>query len=748
MPRQLLNRLKRFLDQDIAVRVMALEGVVRADDHVPPPPPPDAPDPPDPPIVRNTVAHWPAGDNGQFGSQINNLQSIVIHETSGWPSYASANNMEGIHNCLHLEYKWKTPAAPGVPHWEDNRGVGSQYFIEPNGTIFTLIGEHDFAGDPRVTWHARPMNYYSIGIENADTGDSGVVPGGDPRWLALSGEAEDLTGMKAYLVLHPTDHEDAVPIWLAQFPQQWNGARWVARPGAGPAYGGSGDILDGANPATERRLARNPKWKNMLFSERDIRSLVLLTRLLAEQNGVPRNFPLLPYLQFETGDRTNAEFIRRLILTDQQRDAIAVRLGTSTAELQANGAAFRAWHQANHANVWRRYFGRRLGGDQRPDTPCFRGILSHAINGDHPCPGPLFDWHRFAREVWDWWWAPFDTDAVSASTARRPYQQARGDTTLREYYFDASGTPADYNRLREPLRGPLGEPLGLSDRFALPLATPIYAVANGVVVAARMALSNDPASSGFLLVRHEVFHRGAGGRIDYDLEPTCVWSLTYCLDNAGFDIPAPPPAQPAAIPAANPDWLNRFVIRLRETELAVQANTPRADAHTSRLGRGWAHQPSGEGHRLTTGAEIEADAQEYRRLASDLLAGKVALFPLESPMAPTPVRVCLGDFLGLPNRMPSNQQGIQVSLFSEELLGVPGARYREVAASTEAWWAKAREHLRQEGAAEANLPATGLAWHYDLTDFLYWINADITWPSERQKHGGPVTDRPLSRTVF
>src|ERR1700739_844632 len=98
-----------------------------------------------------------------------------------------------------------------------------------------------------------------------------------------------------------------------------------------------------------------------------------------------------------------------------------------------------------HARVWSRFFGVDGG---RVSTPCFRGIISHLINGGHRCPGPLFDWHRFAREVWDWWWYPFDFKEMSPptpETKRRPYQQARGNTPLVEYYFDANGTAADYN---------------------------------------------------------------------------------------------------------------------------------------------------------------------------------------------------------------------------------------------------------------------------------------------------------------
>src|SRR5262249_11821266 len=77
----------------------------------------------------------------------------------------------------------------------------------------------------------------------------------------------------------------------------------------------------------------------------------------------------------------------------------------------------------------------------------FPGLHGHGCAGattngmdDHTsCPGPLFDWHRFAREVWDWWWYPFDfNDAFTAtSTTRRPYSATPApgiDTPLVEYF--------------------------------------------------------------------------------------------------------------------------------------------------------------------------------------------------------------------------------------------------------------------------------------------------------------------------
>ena len=213
--------------------------------------------------------------------------------------------------------------------------------------------------------------------------------------------------------------------------------------------------------------------------------------------------------------------------------------------------------------------------------------------------------------------------------------------------------------------------LSPTERFVLPIGTRVYAMANGVVVAAQFALSNNPASSGFLLVRHEVFHHGAANRIDYDLAPAFVWTLIYFLDNAGFSIPAAPPAAAGATSGANPDWLNRFIMRLRECELAVQYHN--ANAANAALTRGWAHNPSGAGPRLATGQEIEQDATAYRALANDLQLGRPVLFPLEANPVPTPVRVILGDFLRFPNRMAQNQDGIRIEIFSNAELDVPNS---------------------------------------------------------------------------
>lgn len=700
--------------------------------------------------------HWPAG---VFGDPMGAIQCIMIHETSGTPSYAGNETFVGRYSCTVTQ----------------DLGIGPQYFIEPNGTAFTLIGEQNLANAPRQTWHGGwpgehiDMNPYALGIENADIGDSSVSPGNGtgPHWWQLSTQSEDLTGMKLYLALFPDQQQDAVLIWIARFAQEWvqlpapppppppaqpPPPQFALRAGVRPGFQGPGDIADGANPATDRHIARPRAWRNMLFTERNFRSLVLLCRLLTEQNGLPRNFPLLPYASADQ-DWTNVAVFRKLILAEQRRDEIAVQLGTTTASLQANAPQLAQWYQPRAKQTWSRLFGAIPGQGPSPGhphgvasvpvTPCFRGILAHSMNGGHPCPGPLFDWYRFAREIWDWWWYPFDFEAAGASTAMRPYFQARHNTPLVDYYYDAHGTADNYNGLLQRVT--------IEETFTLQQQTPIYAMANGVVVAARLADALS-TTSGFLLVRHEVFHRAANNRIDYDHPPTFVWTLINFLNNPQFNIPAAPPALAAATPAGNPTWLNRFIMRLRECELAVQFHTAHAAASEA-LRNGWGHNSSAPGPRSSVGQEIERDAAAYRAIADDLTAGRVARFPLEATTDTTPVRVCLGDFLGYPSATASGPQGVQIEIFSKVQLPVPFAAQRVVSTRTESWWADVTAALRHEATVDADLPADGMVWHYHTTDFLAWING-ITWTSEWEKYGvtaggvpAPAPARPQTRIV-
>jgi hypothetical protein len=693
--------------------------------------------------ASNTVAHWPGRP---FGDAISAVKSIIIHGTSGWPSNASANNFRDLFRSLNY-LDW----SEGIHRWVDKRGIGPQYFVDPNGTAFNLIGPEDFVGDPRLTWHAEEMNSLSLGIENSDVGDSGAIPGPagtGPYWWQLSTATEDLTGMKAYILFHPGGTQrDAIIIWFARFPN----------------FAGSGDIT---GTGTRTVLSTEfGNWRKTLFTERNYRSLVLLCRQVAEEVGMPRNFPLFPYLtrEHDVGDHT---LFRKLILADQLCDEIAVKLGTTTNAIQANDQAYIDWYHGQDYTVpapdgvhtearnryWTRFFGAKPG-HAGAETPCFKGFLTHAINGGHPCPGPLFDWHRFAREMWDWWWYPFDIVSVPVGAANipstiRPYRQARRTTPLIEYYFDATGVPGDYNGLHAPTP-PLGS---LAERFLLPNTTPIYALANGVVVAARIPNATTPASKGFVLIRHEIFYRTVANstQIDYNQPPAIVWTLVSFLEMTG--------ARLDQVVPENPDWLNRFIVRLKEAELATAFWT--TNATTASINSGFMHAPSSQNPRFATGLEIGQDATAYRAIADDLAAGNVAVFPLDVLITPTPVRAILGDYLGRAGTLPASldgspaQTGIQIEIFSKVKLDVPGAINMAVSAANEDWWKTATAAVRHESTTAHDLPADGMSWQYSTTLMLEWINT-ITWKSEWLKYDVKFPDgtpmqapvRPATRII-
>ncbi len=689
MPSELLNRLQPFL------RVSTAHSVMNAE-----------------PNAANQPTHWPFSPNGvrsNFGDVMATVHSIVIHETSGWPSYQSANNFVDRYTCRVAR----------------NQGIGPQFYVDGSGTTFQLIDTNP----RRLTWHASFLNGIAFGIENGDIGDeAGIRPPGG-HWRALTtkpANQDDLAGAKVFAVVHPTGDEDVIPIW---FPTA--------------NYRGPGDLT-------------HVGGFRMLFTEANYRTLVLLCRYLAEELGIPRNFTVLPYEDREANLNNVANF-RKIVLADERAEMITQMFGRTIEEFTANAPALANWYRGQvsvrdpvhrmrgkvHNVAWSNFF-EDLVGPAAADKRCYRGFLSHALAGainikpngrdqdDHPCPGPYFDWHRFAREVWDWWWYPFDFGPLGPSQTPRPYLQARRDTPLIDYYYDVDSRPEDYSGIKLPL--------ALDDSFNLSTPTPIYAMANGVLVAARIANSNDPAQTGFVLCRHEVFHQSNGVNIDYDRPPSYVYSLTSYLQHSGLTFDD--------VSANNPDWLNRFIVRLFECNSAItfRSNPAEDDA----LRRGWDHVPTPAaegGRRLATGAQIERDAAEYQPIMADLRLGRPALFPLENQPGPTPVRVILGDFLGFPNRMPGNQDGINISIFSRERLfhrvrrlealvltavpALPATQSVSIWASQD-WWRSAS--ARHEDQAGKDLPADGLVWHYPLLSFLPWIN-DITWTSEWDKYG-------------
>jgi len=100
----------------------------------------------------------------------------------------------------------------------------------------------------------------------------------------------------------------------------------------------------------------------------------------------------------------------------------------------------------------------------------------------------MFDWYRFARELWDWWWYPFDFNDTFTTTAvpTRPMLKSASRYTvdrifLREYALGQSARPVSgaYCSSGWATGGLAGRDRVRRIRFRLETGTPIYAMANG-----------------------------------------------------------------------------------------------------------------------------------------------------------------------------------------------------------------------------------------------------------------------------
>ena len=737
-------------------------------------------------------AWWPGG----FGGLLNEVRSVVLHLTAGWPPRSNVEDFVG---------RYIGAAATGPLG-----GVGPQYFIVGDGTVFRLINM------PSITWHAQyPINNWGIGVETANLGTTAPPqfplindPNLDNRWRALGPRPEldqsDIPGAKLWL---STQHfSDAVVSW------------WTTPTYSGPARQPLGD---------ETR---------MLFTESQYRSWALLARYICEQYELPRNFPLLPHaLRANTID--NSSVFRRIVLADERFPMFVRALSAFNIEEThfetANAAALE-----EHYDEAIRLRGVPAQRDERRNLmwselfTVYRGFHGHGfsgattlvyiqkpkgsgnwilVNADHDCPGPLFDWHRFAREVWDWWWYPFDLVDDSPVRDRRPYRHANGDTPLIEYYFATSDVNYLF-RQDNQVRGGNGifDAISSPGTFRLEPGVPVYSPANGELIAARFPNTGDRVSMAFVLMRHEIFHQpntltvdieGAGssplhpGRIDYELEPSYVYSLV-------MHIGRPQGMSFVDITDANPDWLNRMLVRKKECDLTVARYDGDAQNHGGVTQAAWDSRPPGSGARPSALEGFRMDQRMYQVFLDRLRAGEVAISPAWMPTV-TPVRIILGDFLGeggvIRKEGSSVQHGIGLEVFSGGWVPPPFRSYM----SQSGWvipagapvgpppaifyqseWAKtptAAERQRLEGIGvnpdlvawwweatlaiqlDPRIPAVGglndegWAFHLRPLDFMRWING-VTWASEWPKyqvtdeHGAPVPMspnhmRPRSRRV-
>lgn len=739
--------------------------------------------------VMDGDAHWRGGPNPpdmaepptgreRFGSLMSDVRAVVVHFTEGWPPREKAE--EFVRRFIPNPHPAPGTAAHGK--W----GVGTQYFIAGDMTVAQLIAV------PRKTNHAEFVNNWTLGVETGNLGT--VAPPSTPgeRWRPLSGtadvNADDVPGAKLW-ISRPA-FRDVLVSW------------WTTATYNGPAGAPLGNRM------------------RMMISEGQYRAWALLARYVAERFEIPRNFPLLPYVlrqQMSAGDEDPADDraikFRQIALADERFPMLLRAL----APYNVVEDDFRADHESTlrarmdaplavesgvgndfkrHSRIWRDMFN------------VYRGFHGHGycgaiILGDHDCPGPLFDWHRFAREVWDWWWYPFDfaRGSTEAVTERRPYRRPDADTPLVEYYFEGQELAyglTESNALRRS-HG-IFDDISSPSVFALGEGVPVYAPANGELVAARFPAVMDAVSLGFVLVRHEIFHapdtltvemdggvsfRVNPGRIDYNREPTYVYSLVMHIgrpEGMSFD----------EVTDANPEWLNRVLIRKKECDLGVEFYDSHTDPGHGGYGARWdgpGARPPGSGHRLTLLEGWRTDKAILQTFVDSLKDGGVALASLGD--FSTPIRMLLGDFLGFtgPIRtaggVPPVTYGISMEVFGNfvppgftsvtSLSGWPAGTAPRTAVWYQSEWAKTPStqewdrlvslgvnpnlvtwwpiaagwtavHPTLPPAARLNI--NGFAFHLRPLEFMAWLNG-VTWASEWPKYrmtdanGAPVPLAPL-----
>ena len=753
--------------------------------------------------LRRITSH--AGYAAAFPPMPGNVEALVVHETDGWPSRNKAES-------------W-------VNSYTGTSTLGPQVAISGDGTVTPLVNFPDMTG------HASFVNKWALGCETGHRdGPGGYVLGKPPHqqsfsWHALSTNPNDLVGRKYYAIQHEAD----IPLEVL--------AAWF------PTATYAGPNRDAPTiPA------------GMLFTEPEYRSWALLTRYLAEAFKLPRNFPLLPHAQ-RGSTITDAATFRRIVMADEGIEAIKTTLvrelvtanGATTFVdtdfVAGNEASFDAHYQAAAVAANSTVAGWNLvqnammndghpGGNVEPKLQqrsvalnkawlwffkAYRGLHGHGFSGniqqgftfwspaknqyvsatydDHDCPGPLFDWHRFAREVWDWWWYPFDLDAAHAHTnlAVRDYRAARATTPLREYFFHE---PVANITAKVVSFGGIQGTTSSPSTFQLDADSPVYALANGEIVAARFPQATaGVVDMGFVLVRHDVYHTpdvsglaplvgqlvggppapagAAAGRIDYDVEPTTVYSLTMHL------------ARPAGltftdISDANPEWLNRLIIRRKECDLAFPPPGNAMHAALAAMSAADFTRPPGGQSRPTLTEAWQLDQLWIGAFLETLERGELAISQSRQACegaGQMPLQMILGDYLGRGGTVRRDgagalTTGVRVEVFSPQLVSVdftpipdqtgwnvvgsparPALRYQSEWARTPdaaaaaalqqigvdplfvPWWAAVAQSQAWDVLMPAadRLPADGQVYHYAPTTFMTWLN-DLTWSSEWPKY--------------
>lgn len=684
--------------------------------------------------------HGRAGWAGSsFGAAVSPVNSIMAHFTAGWPRRDAANNFVS---------RFTTNAEPTF------HGIGPQLYISGDGTIARLIQ----IDPPLHTGHAEWLNAKSVGVETGNLGTVGAPP--SPQWVRVSDD-DDLLGLALWVTAGTPAQSEVVPSW------------WTTDNYLGPGR-------DAVNHG------------HMRFSEPQQQAWAMLARYLFELFALPRNLPLLPHLSRSSSlaGAGAADAVRRIVLADERSDMIqrvAVALPHTVPQGSfAQAAGFQALYEATQVAATAGV--QSHNGVYRAWTEAFRGLFSHraagsmlifhgSANGEHDCPGPLFDFHRLAREVSDYWWYPFDVANATSAVTPRPYRTWHGDTPILEYYWDE--TLADRTgRFVTGAHGVTSSP----DTFRLEPASPVYALSNGELVAARLPAAGADPSTGFVLVRHDVYwsppFQGLipplvpAVSIDYDIAPESVYTLY-------MHVARPADMTFTDMSLDNPDWLNRLILRKKECDLGTAFyDAPPAKAgdpaHHGIPAAMWNNRPPGVPARTTTLSGWRADHLILTTFFDDLINARIACVPRQG--LAVPARIVLGDLIANSGVVAhgTNPQvsGVRIETFApsfqaptfaprattdwtppsvllpplclqyqSEWARPPTAAERLVLSGNGFdpdalnWWNKVVVAQTDDGSLDEGdrLPVNGVVSHYRPLEFAAWING-ATWASEWPKY--------------
>lgn len=700
-----------------------------------------------------------------FGQTINDLRCLVIHTNDGWMRRSIAP--VAISNFRKKNIK----PADRVP--PNNIITGYHFYITGEASVYRSIDLEQ----PKRVFHASHVNSHSLGISVLSKFKlTNVTHGGHLQ--ACSENTEDIPGRKLYLTSGPV-HNEVTPCWWTT--QNYNNATNFGR-----------------------NEVNNRNDYFMFYNESQYRRLAILTRFILEKYSLPRNFPVLPHIR-QINMKVNWDSFRRIVLADERAHLLMRNLyNLNSNPIRPSNLSF----TPSDEQLDEMYFNNSAGlnesykaGNQESNKRytkwnsifnLYRGIHGHEFSQtNRQDPGPLFDWHRFSREISDYWWYPFDLngtvvrivdDTVEMGSRNfRSYRRFNENTPILDYYWDEHENGARiyqaievpsimYNQSTAGHLSPATFNFSLPDA-STPASTPIYSMANGELVAVKLPNTTEDVSSGFVLIRHYVFQKTNedSDTINYNQPPSVVYSLYMHLsrpDNMRFDQPND----------HNPDWLNRILIRKKECELGIAfRNSPRGrneGNHTGFAESRWGDQPPQRADYPTNPTTYEAwqhDNIVLEEFLTNLENGEVAM-PITYSKFEQPVNIMLGDFIGDSGAIGNSQNGVRIEIFSPSFcppkFGVSESNNgwnpnnSDEAAqvyisewNSSDWW----QAITHQMALDIDLPNTDriltntALYHFHPFEFMKWIN-NVTWKHEWPKYkvkdtnGNDVDCPPRPRT--